>query len=246
MEVEDSQGSSDDVSLASFSGNTQPLVTKVGEVAGPTCHQTMEESLTNASKLEEKEITADEEEETEMILASEGDPDLTLLKQYQLKMSTNKKNAMNQLMEVVNHMLKEDPCMEITTYDLWNADSSKTPITHTDEVPDTEAGRAPYFQLIKDKISKNGTSIVFRVTTNFSHIKWREKLVEEKTVRDLKLHFGGHKHESTDTCIIGFIANKIPTVTHTKWYEPVIQMKLPKVMPQFVLECLHQKYREDF
>jgi hypothetical protein len=58
-------------------------------------------------------------------------------------------------------------------------------------VPDTEAGRAPYFQLIKDKINKNGTSIVFRVTTNFSHIKWREKLVEEKTARDLKLHFGG-------------------------------------------------------
>jgi hypothetical protein len=53
MEVEGSQGSSDDVSLASFSGNTQPSVTKAGEVAGLTCHQTMEESLTNASKLEE-------------------------------------------------------------------------------------------------------------------------------------------------------------------------------------------------
>jgi hypothetical protein len=61
MEVEDSQGAGDDVSLAFFSGNTQPSVTKAGEVAGPTCHQTMEDSLTNASKLEEKETTADKE-----------------------------------------------------------------------------------------------------------------------------------------------------------------------------------------
>jgi hypothetical protein len=161
-------------------------------------------------------------------------------------MSTNKKNAMNQLMEVVDHMLKEDPCIEIMTYDLWNVDSSETNITYPDEVPDTEAGRAPYFQLIKDKINKNGTLIVFRVTTNFSHMEWREKLVKEKTVRDLKLHFGRHKLESTNTCISGFMANKILTVTHIEWYEQVIQMKLPKGMLQFVLKPIHPKVQGGF
>jgi hypothetical protein len=70
-------------------------------------------------------------------------------------MSTNKKNVMDQLIEMINYMLKEDPCMEIMTYNLWNADSSETepPITYPDEVPDAEAGRAPYFQPIKDKIN---------------------------------------------------------------------------------------------
>jgi hypothetical protein len=67
---------------------------------------------------------------------------------------------------------------------------------------------------IKNKINKSRTTIIFRVISNFSHMEWREKLAEEKTVRDLKLHFGRHKLESTDTHIIGFMANKIPTVTH--------------------------------
>jgi hypothetical protein len=64
--------------------------------------------------------------ETATILASEGEADLTPLKEYQLKMLTNKKNAMDQLIEVTNYMLKEDLCMEIMAYDLWNVDSSQT------------------------------------------------------------------------------------------------------------------------
>jgi hypothetical protein len=206
----------------------------------------MEEELTSTSKFEVNETTTDEQSETDTIIASDGDADLTPLKQYQLKMSTNKKNAMNQMIEVINYMLKEDPCMEITTYDLWNADSSETPIAYPDEVPDTEAGRAPYFQPIKDKINKSGTSIVFRVTTNFSHMEWREKLAEKKTVRDLKLHFGRHKLESIDTCIIGFMANKIPTITHTERYEQAIQKKLPKGTPPFALERIHPKVQGGF
>ncbi len=151
-----------------------------GNKAGPTCHQTMEEEFTGTNQSEVIEMTVDKNSETAMILASEGDADLTPLKQYQLKLLTNKKNAMDQLIEVIDYMLKEDPCMEITVYDLWNADSSKTPIAYPDEVPDTEAGRAPYFQPIKDKINKSGTTILFRVISNFSHMEWREKLAEER------------------------------------------------------------------
>jgi hypothetical protein len=164
------------------------------------------------------------------------------LKQYQLKMLTNKKNAMNQMIEVINYMLKEDPCKEIMTYDLWNADSSKTTITYPDEVPDMEAGRAPYFQPIKDKINKRGTSIVFRVITNFSHMEWREKLADEQAIRDLKLNFVRHKLESITTCIIGFTANKIPTVTYTKCYEQEIQKKITKGNSNVFI----QMYREVF
>jgi hypothetical protein len=81
-----------------------------GNEAGPTCHQMMEEEFTGTNQ----SVVI----ETAMILASEGDADLTPLKQYQLKMLTNKKNAMDQLIEVTNYMLKEDLCMEITAYDL--------------------------------------------------------------------------------------------------------------------------------
>jgi hypothetical protein len=89
-----------------------------GNEAGPTCHQMMEEEFTGTNQSVVIETTVDENSETAMILASEGDADLTPLKQYQLKMLTNKKNAMDQLIEVTNYMLKEDLCMEITAYDL--------------------------------------------------------------------------------------------------------------------------------
>jgi hypothetical protein len=91
-----------------------------GNEAGPTCHHMMEEEFTgtNQSVVPVIEMTVDENLETVTILASEGDADLTPLKQYQLKMLTNKKNAMDQLIEVTNYMLKEDLCMEITAYDL--------------------------------------------------------------------------------------------------------------------------------
>jgi hypothetical protein len=65
-------------------------------------------------------------------------------------------------------------------------------------------------------------------------------------VRDLKLHFGRHKLESTDTCIIGFMANKIPTVTHMDHYEKAIQMKLPKGTPPFALKWIHPKIQGGF
>jgi hypothetical protein len=219
-----------------------------GNEAGPTCHHMMEEEFTgtNQSVVPVIEMTVDENLETVTILASEGDADLTPLKQYQLKMLTNKKNAMDQLIEVTNYMLKEDLCMEITAYHLWNADSSETPIAYPEEVPHTEAGRAPYFQPIKDKIKKSGTTIVFRMISDFSYMEWREKLAEEKTVQDLKLHFGRHKLESTETCIIGFMANKIPTVTHMDSYEKAIQMKLPKGTPPFALKWIHPKVQGGF
>jgi hypothetical protein len=127
MEVEEYISTCNHKSLASVSGKTQYSTTMGGNEAGPTCHQTMEEEFTGTNQLEVNEMTVDENLETAMILPSEGNADLMPLKQYQLKMLTNKKNAMNQLIEVVNYMLKEDLCMEIMAYDLWNGDSNETP-----------------------------------------------------------------------------------------------------------------------
>jgi hypothetical protein len=81
MEVEELQSAGNITSLASASGKTQYSTTKVGNEAEPTCHQTMEEELTGMTQSEVNEMTGDKNLETEMILASEGDADLTPLKQ---------------------------------------------------------------------------------------------------------------------------------------------------------------------
>ncbi len=51
--------------------------------------------------------------------------------------------------------------------------------------------------------NKKGTSIVIRITTEHSHIKWRKLLEDKKLIQDLKLYIAGkYKLESTETQII--------------------------------------------
>lgn len=61
-----------------------------------------------------------------------------------------------------------------------------------------------------DTRKKKGTSIVFHVTTKYSHIEWRKLLEAKKSIQDLKLYIGMHKLESTETQIIGIVVQKYP------------------------------------
>jgi hypothetical protein len=81
-----------------------------------------------------------------------------------------------------------------------------------DDLPKTAKEREHYFRPIQDKRNKTGTSIVFHIMTEYRHVKWRKLL--DKEAKEEKLYVGIHKLESTETEIIGFIAQKLPETTH--------------------------------
>ncbi len=77
-------------------------------------------------------------------------------------------------------------------------------------LPESAEERELYFETIYDKQNKSGTSIVFCIVTEHSHVKWQKIVEKEKLAKDSKCHIGVHKLDSTDTQIIGFVAQKHP------------------------------------
>jgi hypothetical protein len=86
----------------------------------------------------------DKDEETKTILGSLPD-----LNEYQLKLSTAKKNMMTPLMQVVKAMFKLDPYKLITI-----AETVNPPIKGDDNMPETDEDREPPFPKIANKKNK--------------------------------------------------------------------------------------------
>jgi hypothetical protein len=189
-------------------------------------------------------VNADEDdnatEETATIIASE---DGIKRREYQMKLSTPKKVNMTTLMNVVKEMMELDPNMEVKVYDASKTGKEED-ILSPDEIPESEAARAIYFQKGHDKKHKEGTSIVFRTSTEHSHVKWRQLM--DYDVKELKLYIGEHKLASTDTAIIGFFARKNPHMTHPARYEKYIMSRLPMGTPTLTIERIHPKVMGGF
>jgi hypothetical protein len=112
-------------------------------------------------------------------------------------------------------MMVYDWSMGINIYDPLS--TSENPdlnpeIEAFDDLPKTAKEREHYFRPIQDKRNKTGTSIVFHIMTEYRHVKWRKLL--DKEAKEEKLYVSIHKLESTETEIIGFIAQKLPETTH--------------------------------
>jgi hypothetical protein len=136
-----------------------------------------------------------------------------------MKLSTPKKVNMTTLMNVVKEMMELDPSMEVKVYDASKT-SKEEDILSPDEIPESEAARAIYFQKGHDRKHMEGTSIVFHTSTEHSHVEWRQLM--DYDVKQLKLHIGEHKLASTKTAIIGFFARMNPHTTHPARYEKYI------------------------
>jgi hypothetical protein len=189
-------------------------------------------------------VNADEDdaakEETATIIASK---DGIKRREYQMKLSTPKKVSMKTLMNAVREMMEFDPNMEVKVYDASKNDEEEDILT-PDEIPETEVARAIYFQKVHDKKHKEGTSIVFRTSTEPSHIEWRQLMDYE--VKELKLYIGEYKLASTNTVIIGFFARKNPHTTHPARYEKYIMSRLPMGTPTLTIERIHPKVMGGF
>jgi hypothetical protein len=135
-------------------------------------------------------------------------------------------------------MMMNDWGMGIHAYDPSSANANPE-IESFDDLPDTDEGREPYFRPIQDKRNKKGTSIVFHISTEYSHVKWRKYM--EIEAQELQLYVGIHKLESTETEIIGFIAQKHPEMTHPNRFETTLMTKLSMETPKLVIECIFLK-----
>jgi hypothetical protein len=108
-----------------------------------------------------------------------------------------------------------------------------------DDLPKTAEEREHYFRPIQDKRNKTCTSIVFHIMTKYSHVEWRKFLDEE--AKEEKLYVGIHKLASTEREIIGFIAQKLPEMTHLNRFEKAQMKKLPTGIPKLVVERIFPK-----
>lgn len=83
-------------------------------------------------------------------------------------------------MKAVKTMLNKEWHIEIELYDPMNEDIEDKPICNSDELPEREDEWAAYFPSVYDKKKKDGTLVVFWLTTKHSHVKWRKILEKEK------------------------------------------------------------------
>jgi hypothetical protein len=239
MDLEKTQDDAHDgASLASiFAKDGTSSLAKASQastVTDPPCHQSTIDSEQEESNME-GEDEQDEQEETETLMPSVSD---VVMKEYQMKLSVPKKNEEDYLYLVIKRMMLNDWGMGIHPYDPSSAHAHPE-IASFDNIPDTDEGREHYFRPIHDKRNKKGTSLVFRISTEYSHVEWR-KYMETET-QESQLYVGIHKLESTETEIIGFIAQKHPEMTHLNRFETALMMKLPKETPKLVIECIFPK-----
>ena len=230
----------DDVSLAArHDKSTQSSLSQAAEERGPPCHQP-----SGQSDMEESSEEEEEEEETSTIVPS--DASSHKMQFYQMKLSTFKKKATASLMKVIKIMFTIDTRMAIELFDSTNEDFEDKPIYCFEDLPETTEETAAYFPPVYDKKNKDGTSIVFRFSTEFSHVEWRKLLEKESSVKHLKLYFGVHKLPSTETQIIGFINQKLPETTFINHYEEYLQSQLTADDPAIAVERIFPRTESGF
>jgi hypothetical protein len=111
-------------------------------------------------------------------------------------------------------MMQMEWGMEVLIYNTLQMNLDDGIILFFEHLPESAEERELYFKKIYDKQNKSGTSIVFCIVTEHSHVKWQKMMEKEKLAKDSKLHIRVHKLDSTDTQIIGFVAQRDPEETH--------------------------------
>jgi hypothetical protein len=74
--------------------------------------------------------------------------------------------------------------MEIELHDLMNEHFEAKPICSIDKLPETDEEKVAYFPLIYDNKNKDGTAIVFRLTSEQSHMEWRKTLQKRSACKN--------------------------------------------------------------
>jgi hypothetical protein len=104
------------------------------------------------------------------------------------------------LVLVVCLMMIADQGMEVSVFNASGGNEDVENIQFFEELTDfAEEESMKFFLKVYNMRNKKGTSIVFCIMTEQSHIKWRKLLEDKKLIQDLKLYIGKYKLESTET-----------------------------------------------
>jgi hypothetical protein len=170
-----------------------------------------------------------------------------MMKKYKVKLLTLKENAYKKLVSVVRLIIIADQGMEVSVFNALGGNEDVENIQFFEELTDfAKEESMKFFLKVYDTRNKKGTSIVFRITTEHSHIEWRKLLEDEKSIQDLKLYIGEYKLESTETQIIGIVIQKHPEMTHTRHFETTIMKKLAVGSLKQVVERIYPKSASGF
>jgi hypothetical protein len=186
----------------------------------------------------------DEDDDDDTILAEPNIP----LKEYSFHVSfgLKKKQRVNPFLLFKNlalEMMQLDPSFKIYAYDSTQA-SDLWPLASPDNIPAEENLAQKYF--VRSQINKQNThvTVIFRVTSQYSHVEWRTKIASYLSNHRILLK--QHKLEALETVCIGFIAKKHPHYTHLNRFEEYLRDTLPDHTPQFTIRHLKPRIPATF
>jgi hypothetical protein len=166
---------------------------------GPPCHQP---SMDN----DHMEALS---QESPTIIPSEP---MTLLKAYQMKLVIQKtKNPKEKVQQLIQTMMSMDDKLYIDLCYTHTPETSCVILVLAD-IPTEDKYFAWYFVDMHDHRNKEYMTLSFRISSEHSHVKWHSLLSVE--LKALNIRMMEHELGIVDPKVIGFLARKLPKVTH--------------------------------
>jgi hypothetical protein len=145
--------------------------------------------------------------------------------------------------DLVTEMMRLDSSLKIHVYDRATA-GDFWPLASAADLPANDTDSHHYFVHPQFNQQKTSVSLIFRVTSCFSHVEWRKLLTEYTSAH--RIFLKQHKLDALETTCIGFLAKKHPHYTHLNHFEAYLRDTLPDTTPQFTLRHLKPRVPASF
>jgi hypothetical protein len=145
--------------------------------------------------------------------------------------------------DLVTEMMRLDSSLKIHAYDCATA-GDFWPLASAANLPADDTNSHQYFVHPQFDQQRTSVSLIFRVTSCFSHVEWRKLLTEYTSVHRVLIK--QHQLDALETTCIGFLAKKHPHYTHLNHFETYLCDTLPDTTPQFTLHHLKPRVPASF
>ena len=126
------------------------------------------------------------------------------LKSYQMKLVILKtKNPKEKVQKLIQTMMSIDDQMYINPFHTCTPETSQVIIVPAD-IPTEDKCFARYFIDMHDNCNKEGTTLLFQITSEHSHVKWQSLLSSE--LKKWNICMMEHELGSVETKVVGLLA----------------------------------------
>jgi hypothetical protein len=214
-------------------------------LADPTASPAPSTEATNPSPTWTDSADVEDDDDDDATIIS--DPVVTLKEysiQSQFRLPKQKvTNPMPLFINLATEMMRHDPHFKITVYDCIDA-NELWPLASAKDLPATDDIAQRYFVNTQFNQQRTSVSVIFRVISQHSHVKWRQIMSNYLATNRILLK--QHKIDALDTTCIGFLARKHPHYTHLNHFETYLRDTLPDTTPQFHLRHLKPRIPAGF